>query len=266
MAQPASLSFPRRGRPGFEDLSRRQACAAPGLLRGQLLQSGQGQPRGTHPDPVVSMGDPGHHPCGVGDKQEWPTAALHRPISTALARRLGPRGHWAHGSGHQTRYSRSGGEAAKAPSGVGARQRAGVGGLGLQRAFMWSRSKTLSPPLPPSLLPAILVSGLLPQPLLLPGKALRPPCPPDSQVSPSAWCPAKPSPTHSLRSGFDCIAYPLWSPRSGDLEPRAALESARDPLFHMGDLETALASDASRGQRDVPSGLPGEWSYPTWWW
>ncbi|XP_057161498.1 MORN repeat-containing protein 1 isoform X1 [Ursus arctos] len=58
--------------------------------------------------------------------------------------------------------------------------------------------------------------------------------------------------------GFDCIAYPLWSPRSGDLEPRAALESARDPLFHMGDLETALASDASRGQRDVPSGLPGE--------
>uniref|UniRef100_A0A452U0N7 MORN repeat-containing protein 1 n=1 Tax=Ursus maritimus TaxID=29073 RepID=A0A452U0N7_URSMA len=66
--------------------------------------------------------------------------------------------------------------------------------------------------------------------------------------------------------GFDCIAYPLWSPRSGDLEPRAALESARDPLFHMGDLETALASDASRGQRDVPSGLPGEWSYPTWWW
>ncbi|XP_045659426.1 MORN repeat-containing protein 1 isoform X3 [Ursus americanus] len=47
-------------------------------------------------------------------------------------------------------------------------------------------------------------------------------------------------------------------PRSGDLEPRAALESARDPLFHMGDLETALASDASRGQRDVPSGLPGE--------
>uniref|UniRef100_A0A7N5JZ72 MORN repeat containing 1 n=1 Tax=Ailuropoda melanoleuca TaxID=9646 RepID=A0A7N5JZ72_AILME len=58
--------------------------------------------------------------------------------------------------------------------------------------------------------------------------------------------------------GFDCIAYPLWSPRSGDLEPRAALESAGDQLFHMGDLETALASDTSRGQRDVPSGLPGE--------
>ncbi|XP_045659427.1 MORN repeat-containing protein 1 isoform X4 [Ursus americanus] len=51
---------------------------------------------------------------------------------------------------------------------------------------------------------------------------------------------------------------PIQTPLSGDLEPRAALESARDPLFHMGDLETALASDASRGQRDVPSGLPGE--------
>ncbi|XP_057161499.1 MORN repeat-containing protein 1 isoform X2 [Ursus arctos] len=62
--------------------------------------------------------------------------------------------------------------------------------------------------------------------------------------------------------GFDCIAYPLWSPRSGDLEPRAALESARDPLFHMGDLETALASDASRGQRDVPSGLPAAPEHP----
>lgn len=149
---------------------------------------------------------------------------------------------------------------------VGARQRARSGRAGAAAGFHVVLEQDSLSPLPPSLLPAILVSGRLSQPLPLPGKALRPPCPPDSQVSPSTWCPAKPSPTHSLRSGFDCIAYPLWSPRSGDLEPRAALESAGDQLFHMGDLETALASDTSRGQRDVPSGLPGEWSYPTWWW
>ncbi|KAF3820408.1 hypothetical protein GH733_015917 [Mirounga leonina] len=56
--------------------------------------------------------------------------------------------------------------------------------------------------------------------------------------------------------GFDCIAYPLWSPKSGGLEPRAALESAGDPPLLTGD----LPSDTSRGQRDMPSGLPGEWS------
>uniref|UniRef100_A0A8C8XG06 MORN repeat containing 1 n=1 Tax=Panthera leo TaxID=9689 RepID=A0A8C8XG06_PANLE len=54
--------------------------------------------------------------------------------------------------------------------------------------------------------------------------------------------------------GFECIAYPLWSPKSGALEPRAALESARgDPLLPRGDREP---SDTSRGQRDIPSGPP----------
>ncbi|XP_030883018.1 MORN repeat-containing protein 1 [Leptonychotes weddellii] len=57
--------------------------------------------------------------------------------------------------------------------------------------------------------------------------------------------------------GFDCIAYPLRSPKSGGLEPRAALESAGDPPLLTGDLEPALPSDTSRGQRDMPSGLPG---------
>uniref|UniRef100_A0A8C9IYH2 MORN repeat containing 1 n=2 Tax=Panthera tigris TaxID=9694 RepID=A0A8C9IYH2_PANTA len=55
--------------------------------------------------------------------------------------------------------------------------------------------------------------------------------------------------------GFECIAYPLWSPKSGALEPRAALESARgDPLLPRGDREPAAASDTSRGQRDIPGG------------
>ncbi|XP_006934290.4 MORN repeat-containing protein 1 isoform X1 [Felis catus] len=59
--------------------------------------------------------------------------------------------------------------------------------------------------------------------------------------------------------GFECIAYPLWSPKSGALEPRAALESARgDPLLPGGDREPAAASDTSRGQRDIPGGPPGE--------
>nr|XP_060481683.1 MORN repeat-containing protein 1 [Panthera onca] len=59
--------------------------------------------------------------------------------------------------------------------------------------------------------------------------------------------------------GFECIAYPLWSPKSGALEPRAALESARgDPLLPRGDREPAAASDTSRGQRDIPGGPPGE--------
>ncbi|XP_019316683.2 MORN repeat-containing protein 1 isoform X6 [Panthera pardus] len=58
--------------------------------------------------------------------------------------------------------------------------------------------------------------------------------------------------------GFECIAYPLWSPKSGALEPRAALESARgDPLLPRGDREPAAASDTSRGQRDIPGGPPG---------
>ncbi|XP_070461343.1 MORN repeat-containing protein 1 isoform X8 [Equus przewalskii] len=58
--------------------------------------------------------------------------------------------------------------------------------------------------------------------------------------------------------GFDCITYPLSSPKSGGLEPRAALESSRanSPL-HEGDLEPALASDALCGQEDPPGGLPG---------
>ncbi|XP_046519191.1 MORN repeat-containing protein 1 isoform X3 [Equus quagga] len=58
--------------------------------------------------------------------------------------------------------------------------------------------------------------------------------------------------------GFDCITYPLSSPKSGGLEPRAALESSRanSPL-HEGDLELALASDALCGQEDPPGGLPG---------
>ncbi|XP_064446152.1 MORN repeat-containing protein 1 isoform X3 [Mirounga angustirostris] len=60
--------------------------------------------------------------------------------------------------------------------------------------------------------------------------------------------------------GFDCIAYPLWSPKSGGLEPRAALESAGDPPLLTGD----LPSDTSRGQRDMPSGLPGETSSSSW--
>ncbi|XP_070367402.1 MORN repeat-containing protein 1 isoform X3 [Equus asinus] len=57
--------------------------------------------------------------------------------------------------------------------------------------------------------------------------------------------------------GFDCITYPLSSPKSGGLEPRAALESSRanSPL-HEGDLELALASDALCGQEDPPGGLP----------
>ncbi|XP_053061632.1 MORN repeat-containing protein 1 isoform X5 [Acinonyx jubatus] len=58
--------------------------------------------------------------------------------------------------------------------------------------------------------------------------------------------------------GFECIAYPLWSPKSGALEPRAALESARgDPLLPRGDREPAAASDTSQGQRDIPGGPPG---------
>ncbi|XP_073759583.1 MORN repeat-containing protein 1 isoform X3 [Callorhinus ursinus] len=64
--------------------------------------------------------------------------------------------------------------------------------------------------------------------------------------------------------GFDCIAYPLWSPKSGGLEPRAALESARDPPLLTGDLEPALPSDTSWGQRDMLSGLPGETSSSSW--
>ncbi|XP_027454540.2 MORN repeat-containing protein 1 isoform X5 [Zalophus californianus] len=60
--------------------------------------------------------------------------------------------------------------------------------------------------------------------------------------------------------GFDCIAYPLWSPKSGGLEPRAALESARDPPLLTGDPGPALPSDTSWGQRDMLSGLPGETS------
>ncbi|XP_039104225.1 MORN repeat-containing protein 1 isoform X2 [Hyaena hyaena] len=63
--------------------------------------------------------------------------------------------------------------------------------------------------------------------------------------------------------GFECIAYPLWSPKPGGLEHRAALESAGgDPPLPRGGLEPALASDTSRGQRDVPGGPPGEASFP----
>ncbi|XP_077747676.1 MORN repeat-containing protein 1 isoform X1 [Canis aureus] len=65
--------------------------------------------------------------------------------------------------------------------------------------------------------------------------------------------------------GFECIAYPLWSPKSGGLEPRAALESAGDLLPPKGELEPALASNTFRGQRDIPGGLPGENSSPSSW-
>ncbi|XP_045873697.1 MORN repeat-containing protein 1 isoform X2 [Meles meles] len=63
--------------------------------------------------------------------------------------------------------------------------------------------------------------------------------------------------------GFDCVAYPLWSPKSGGQEPRAALESAKDPRLPTGDLE--LASDTSRGHRAIPSGLAGETTCPASW-
>ncbi|XP_041626541.1 MORN repeat-containing protein 1 isoform X6 [Vulpes lagopus] len=66
-------------------------------------------------------------------------------------------------------------------------------------------------------------------------------------------------------SGFECIAYPLWSPKSGGLEPRAALESAGDLLPPKGELEPALASNTFRGQRDIPGGVPGENSSPSSW-
>lgn len=36
--------------------------AAPSLLGGQLFQSGRWSQRDTHPDPVVSKGDPARHP------------------------------------------------------------------------------------------------------------------------------------------------------------------------------------------------------------
>ncbi|XP_054439698.1 MORN repeat-containing protein 1 [Pteronotus mesoamericanus] len=49
--------------------------------------------------------------------------------------------------------------------------------------------------------------------------------------------------------GFECVTHPLWSPAPGGLEPCTALESA-------GDREVTLPSDASRGQGDVPGGLP----------
>ncbi|XP_041626540.1 MORN repeat-containing protein 1 isoform X5 [Vulpes lagopus] len=65
--------------------------------------------------------------------------------------------------------------------------------------------------------------------------------------------------------GFECIAYPLWSPKSGGLEPRAALESAGDLLPPKGELEPALASNTFRGQRDIPGGVPGENSSPSSW-
>ncbi|XP_044919500.1 MORN repeat-containing protein 1 isoform X1 [Mustela putorius furo] len=65
--------------------------------------------------------------------------------------------------------------------------------------------------------------------------------------------------------GFDCVAYPLWSPKSGGQEPRAALESTRDPRLPTGGLELALASDTARGQRAIPSGLAGETSSPASW-
>ncbi|XP_047580280.1 MORN repeat-containing protein 1 isoform X5 [Lutra lutra] len=57
--------------------------------------------------------------------------------------------------------------------------------------------------------------------------------------------------------GFDCMAYPLWSPKSGGQEPRAALESTRDPQLPTRDLKLALASDTSHGQRAIPSGPAG---------
>lgn len=239
------LSLPRRGRPGFEDLSRRPVCAAPGLLRGQLLPRGQGRPRDTHPDPIVSMGDPGRPPCGVGDKEEWPRPALPRPVSMLLPHRPGPQGHGAHSSDPRTCYARSREQqAAEAGQGAGSEG--------------WDHSEVSRGPgtrLSAPFLPTILVSAWLPQPLLLPRRApghrvLH------SQVAPSAQRPAKPSPTHSLHSGFDCVAYPLWSPKSGGQEPRAALESAKDPRLPTGDLE--LASDTSRGHRAIPSGLAGE--------
>ncbi|XP_027964055.1 MORN repeat-containing protein 1 [Eumetopias jubatus] len=56
--------------------------------------------------------------------------------------------------------------------------------------------------------------------------------------------------------GFDCIAYPLWSPKSGGLEPRAALESPEaNPPRPRGNMPLGLSvlhfsgetSSSSRG-------------------
>lgn len=118
----------------------------------------------------MSMGDPGHHPCGLGDKEGWPRTALPRPVSTSLPHQPGTRGHWAPISEHQTRYAWSSGEEAKAPSGSGGR--AGSRGWedwGRSRVHMVPEQDSL--PLLPSLLPALLVSEGLPQLLLLPRRA-----------------------------------------------------------------------------------------------
>lgn len=63
---------------------------------------------------------------------------------------------------------------------------------------------------------------------------------------------AQPAP---LRSGFQCIAYPLSGP------PSAGLESARaSASLPTGDPEVAWTPDAPCGQGDAPGGLPGECS------
>ncbi|XP_036137320.1 MORN repeat-containing protein 1 [Molossus molossus] len=63
--------------------------------------------------------------------------------------------------------------------------------------------------------------------------------------------------------GFECITYPLLSPTSRDLEPRAALGHAgAHSLPPEGDLGAALTPDTLHGQGEPPGRLPAgrQWS------
>lgn len=224
-AQPASLSFPRRGWPGFEDLSWRQVRAAPGLLGGQLLQSGQRPPGHTHPDPVVSVGGP-RCPWGGG----------------------GPRGH---SSDLQTRHALSSGTEAKAPTDSGG-QAGGPGEVGWAAAQLQvAPDKTLAPTIP-CFPPPWSQSGRL-VPSSLEGPLGH--CVPHTQVSLSAWCPAKPSPTLPFAVGLNALLILCGAPSLGawsiELPWKVLEETRRSPgeawsqRWHQTPLEARGTSPAA---------------------
>lgn len=173
----------RRGRPAVVHLCGRPARAARGPFGGQLLQSGPGQPRGPHPDPIVSKGDHGqHHPgWGRGSFLSCPICSAQGPPHITPPQPWGHRGdcqtgHAQPSGGNQRHLQAAPGRegASRATGGVG-------GGLGLREASSGPRARTPCSP--------ALVSGGPPRPSLLPerGWATASPSTVSSQpcVSPS---------------------------------------------------------------------------------
>lgn len=131
----------RRGRPAVVHLCGRPARAARGPFGGQLLQSGPGQPRGPHPDPIVSKGDHGqHHPgWGRGSFLSCPICSAQGPPHITPPRPWGHRGDCQTGHAKWREPKASSGCARQ---GGGQQGDGGSGGRpGAARGFQWPQSE-----------------------------------------------------------------------------------------------------------------------------